>query len=188
MKTNDIPDQIIIRQTQAWVRKVVVGLNFCPFAAREVQRGSIHYEVVRSGDMYVCLDHLLQECQRLDAHPEIETTLIILPVKFELFAAFLDLLDAADGLIYEKKYEGVYQVASFHPDYCFSGTDEEDPTNYTNRSPYPMLHLLREASLEKALATYPNPAEIPERNIKTARQRGLAHLQLLRDSCFSEEM
>jgi len=188
MNTNATPDQIIIRQTQAWVRKVVIGLNFCPFAAREVQRGSIHYEVVRSGDMHACLDRVLQECRRLDAHAEIETTLIILPEKFQTFEAFLDLLDAAQGWLYENKYEGVYQVASFHPDYRFSETDEDDPTNYTNRSPYPMLHLLREVSLEKALEHYPNPEEIPERNIETARQRGLAHMELLRDSCFSEEM
>lgn len=188
MNTNTISDQIIIRQTQAWVRKVVIGLNFCPFAAREVQRGSIHYEVVRCWDLHACLDRVLRECQRLDTHPEIETTLIILPEAFQVFETFLDMLDTADGVLYENGYEGIYQVASFHPDYRFAGTDNSDPTNYTNRSPYPMLHLLREASLEKTLEHYPNPEEIPERNIRTARQRGLAHLELLRDSCFSEEI
>lgn len=179
-------DEVVVRQTKAWLRQVVIGLNFCPFAAREVQRDSIHYEVVREQQhLYICLERVLLECRRLDEQPEIETTLLVFPDAFADFQHYLDLLDVAETLLYDCSYEGIYQLASFHPAYRFAGADEDDPANFTNRSPYPMLHLLREASLEKALAHYPNPEDIPERNIEVARQRGLAHMQLLLAACFS---
>ena len=96
---------------------------------------------------------------------------------------YLDLVEMAEDLIEEEDYEGVYQVASFHPDYLFAGSDSEDPANYTNRSPYPMLHLLREESIEKALEHYSgDPDEIPERNIRFAREKGLAYMKRLFNS------
>ena len=180
-----VPDQTVIHQTRNWIRDVVVGCNFCPFAARELHRGSIHYQVVWSTAVQTCLEAMVAECRRLDDHPDIETTLIILPESFADFTHFLELADLAEALLPEIHYEGIYQVASFHPQYLFADSEEEDPANYTNRSPYPMLHLLREAALEKVLEHYPDPENIPERNMAYARQRGLAHMELLLAACLS---
>ncbi len=179
------PDQTIILQTQTWIREVVIGCNFCPFAGQPYHRGSIHYEVVRSTQPEACLEALIQECMRLDAHSDIETTLLILPEGFNDFVDYLDLLDIAEALLMEQGYEGIYQIASFHPDYRFADAPADDPANYTNRSLYPMLHLLREASVERALEMHPDPEGIPRRNIDYARQRGLAYMQLLREACLS---
>ncbi|MFM9947843.1 MAG: DUF1415 domain-containing protein [Saprospiraceae bacterium] len=177
-------DQIIIDQTRAWVKNVVVGCNFCPFASREVQRDSIHYEVVRSEAMQICLEAVLRECKRLDEEAAIETTLLIFPGAFAQFEDFLELLELGEDLLLEHDYEGVYQIASFHQDYRFADAPADDPANYTNRSLYPMLHLLREASLDRVLENYPDPEGIPERNIDFARQKGLAYMQLLREACL----
>jgi len=177
-------DDTIIAQTRAWLKNVVVGCNFCPFAGREVQRNSIHYEVIRSEAMETCLEAVLRECKRLDENADIETTLLIFPGAFAQFEDFLDLLDMGEALLEEHDYEGVYQLASFHEDYRFADAPADDSANYTNRSLYPMLHLLREASLDRVLENYPDPEGIPERNIAFARQKGLAYMQLLREACL----
>ncbi len=177
-------DQTIIAQTRAWVKNVVVGCNFCPFASREVQRDSIHYEVIRSEAMENGLEAVLRECRRLDEDTAIETTLLIFPGAFAEFEDFLELLELGEDLLLEHDYEGIYQIASFHQDYRFADAPADDPANYTNRSLYPMLHLLREASLDRVLENYPDPEGIPERNIDFARQKGLAYMQLLRDACL----
>ena len=161
-----------------------MGCNFCPFASREVQRDSIHYEVIRSEAMEICLEAVLRECKRLDEDPAIETTLLIFPGAFHQFEEFLELLELGEDLLLENDYEGIYQIASFHQDYRFADAPADDPANYTNRSLYPMLHLLREASLDRVLENYPDPEGIPERNIDFARQKGLAYMQLLRDACL----
>lgn len=181
----DPTDQTIIHQTRTWVRDVVAGCNFCPFAAKELNRGSIHYAVVRSGDLQPCIEALAYECRRLDNDPAIETTLIIFPDVFPVFEDFLSLVELAEEFLTEADYEGIYQVASFHPLYRFADAPEDDPANYTNRSLYPTLHLLREASLDRVFEHYPDPENIPQRNIDYARQRGVAHMELLRAACFS---
>ena len=173
-----------INPTRRWVENLVVGLNFCPFAKREVDAGRVFYSVNLSRQSEDLLQWLLDECQRLDEHDDIETSLLILPNGFEGFLDYLDLIDLAERLIVAEGYEGVYQVASFHPDYCFAGEPENDPANYTNRSPYPMMHLIREASLERALQHHPDPDSIPDTNIKLAREKGLAQMQALRQACF----
>lgn len=173
-----------IKPTQCWVEKVVVGLNFCPFAKREVDAGRVHYAVNSSKDPAQILQWLLTECSRLDQNPEIETSLLILPSGFEGFLDYLDLMDLAERLLAAEGYEGVYQLASFHPDYCFAGEDDDDPANYTNRSPFPMMHLIREASLETALAHHPDPDGIPDTNIQLAREKGLLQMQALRQACM----
>ena len=167
-------NETVIAQTKAWLKNVVVGCNFCPFASREVQRDSIHYEVVRSQEMEACLESVLRECKRLDADTTVETTLLIFPGAFPEFEDFLDLLELGEALLQEHDYEGIYQIASFHQDYRFADAPDDDPANYTNRSLYPMLHLLREASLDRVLENYPDPEGIPDRNIAFARQKGLA--------------
>ncbi|ULQ57189.1 DUF1415 domain-containing protein [Flavihumibacter rivuli] len=174
-----------IEQTKNWIREVVVGCNFCPFANREVKRNSIHYQVEESTELERCLQSFLDECKRLDDDAAVETSLLIFPNAFKDFEEYLDLVDMAEQLLEEEGYEGTYQVASFHPDYRFAGSPEEDAANFTNRSIYPMLHLLREESIEEALDHYAgDPDEIPARNIQFAREKGLAYMKLLRDSCL----
>lgn len=163
----------------------MVGCNFCPFANREVKRNSIHYQVEESNELERCLQSFLDECKRLDDDGAIETSLLIFPNAFKDFEEYLDLVDMAEQLLEEEGYEGTYQVASFHPDYRFAGSPEDDAANFTNRSIYPMLHLLREESIENALDSYAgDPDEIPARNIQFAREKGLAYMKLLRDSCL----
>jgi uncharacterized protein len=174
---------MVIDQTKKWITTVVVGCNFCPFAAREVKRNSIHYQVETSTDLKGCLKAFLQECIRLDNEDAIETTLLIFPNAFATFDAYLDLLSLAERVLKKKGYEGIYQVASFHPLYRFADSQDNDAANYTNRSIYPMLHLLREEKIEQALQHYPDPEQIPERNIQFAREKGQTYMKILRDSC-----
>ncbi|GAA3551531.1 DUF1415 domain-containing protein [Zobellella aerophila] len=161
-----------IEQTANWVKQVVVKYNICPFARREVERGSVRYVVAEEHKPKTVLKKLVAECEFLDQNPQVETTLFIIPRGFEGFYPYLDLVDAANDLLIEQGYEGQYQLASFHPDYCFEGEPQDDAANYTNRSPYPTLHILREASMEQALANYDDPESIPEHNIKFTRRKG----------------
>ncbi|SHE98716.1 hypothetical protein SAMN02745148_01523 [Modicisalibacter ilicicola DSM 19980] len=161
-------------QTRAWVERFVVAHDICPFARRELERDSIRYVMASAENLEEALLALIDECRRLDDDPSIETTLLVLPNGVEDFDDYLDLLGLAEGLLEDQGYEGVYQLASFHPDYCFHGVDEDDPANYTNRSPHPMLHLLREASIERVLASFAHPERIPERNAALLRGMGRA--------------
>ncbi len=164
--------QAIISQTRYWVEVLIVAQNICPFARKEVQSNSIRYVASETRHPKSTLESLIDECHLLDETASIQTTLLILPEGYEGFYDYLQLLDLAEQLLFDQGYEGVYQLASMHPDYCFDGVQQDDVTNYTNRSPYPMLHLIREASIEKALTHYKEPASIPERNIDFARKKG----------------
>ncbi len=177
------PEQII-NETKQWIDDVVVGCNFCPFAANAVKRQTIYYKVEESIDKAVCLQALLTELTRLDDETTIETSFLIFPNAFKKFDDYLDIVSLAEKLLKEKGYEGIYQIASFHPLYLFAGSSENDAANYTNRSVYPMLHLLREAGIDKALERYGAPEDIPERNINFAREKGLVYMKMLRDSCM----
>ena len=176
--------QLIIDQTIAWIHKVVVGCNFCPFAARTLQN-HVHYQVEDSTNTTSCLDSFLQEITRLDKELHIETSFLIFSNAFQHFEDYLDIVSLAEDLLKEKGYEGIYQLASFHPVYRFAGSAKDDAANYTNRSVYPMLHLLRESSIDKAIEYYKNPEKIPERNVDFARKKGLTFMKLLRDSCIN---
>ena len=167
-----VASEKIIEQTKCWLKNVVIAHNICPFAKREFDRDSIHYQIMPS-DLRQSLDVFLTELQRLDNHAEIETSLLIYPNNLDDFDDYLDYHAIAQQLLVDNGYEGVYQLATFHPHYCFAGSDEADAANYTNRSPYPMFHIIREASLERVLKHYPNPEEIPERNIRYTRDLGL---------------
>ena len=173
----------VLQHTQNWVEQVIVKLNFCPFAKPVVDSGRIRYHQSDAKDLEEALHQLIEQCEYLDQHPEIETELLVYPDGFDDFYDFLDLVELANQLLPEQDYEGVYQLANFHPDYCFEGELPSDPANFTNRSPYPMLHLIREASLEQALASYPDPEAIPERNMKLAREMGQVALQAALDEC-----
>lgn len=172
-------NEIVIYQTTKWIKEIVVGLNFCPFAGRELLRNSVHYQVVR-GSVEKVAEAIVLEFIRLDENPLIETTLLILPEPpFDSFDFFLSVIEVTEDILVKMDYEGVYQLAHFHPDYQFQDTTIDDPTNYTNRSPYPILHILRAESMEKALENYPNPDEIPKRNIEVARKIGIAEWRRL---------
>ncbi|ULQ53556.1 DUF1415 domain-containing protein [Flavihumibacter fluvii] len=180
-----IASEKVIEQTRIWINDVVVGCNFCPFAAREMKRNSVRYQVIHSTDVANCLQALVNECKHLDEHPDTETSFVIFPVGFPDFLAYLDLVSLAEEMLETEGYEGVYQLASFHPEYRFEGAPADDAANYTNRSPYPMLHLLREESIEKALDHYEgDPEEIPGRNVDFAREKGLIYMKMLRDTCL----
>jgi hypothetical protein len=181
----DTPE-IMIAQTKKWINDIVVGCNFCPFVAQEIRLNTIHYQVEVSSDLELCLHSFVQECLRLDEDKHIETTLLIFPNAFKRFDEYLDVLAIAEKFLTDQGYEGVYQLASFHPLYCFANADINDAANYTNRSVYPMFHLLREERIEEALKRYPDPENIPENNINFARQKGLAYMKMLRDACFTE--
>lgn len=159
----------IIQQTQCWLDKFIINHNICPFAKKERDKGSIRFIVDDSTDISQALEQLMLECERLDKNDDIETTLLIFSQLAGKFDDYLDFLDIASQLLISQAYEGVYQIASFHPDYQFADSSLNDPANYTNRSPYPMFHLIREASLEKALQNYPHPELIPQRNIEYLR-------------------
>jgi len=173
----------VIMNTQGWVQHFIVAHNICPFAKKEVEKGSIHYEVYDGREMEDALCCLMELCRKLDENNEIEAAMFIMPNGFSDFDEYLDLLDVANGLLAQQEYEGIYQLASFHPEYCFEGVDKTDASHYTNRSPYPMLHIIREESLEKALERYPNPEAIPERNITYCQELGVDTLEGILKDC-----
>lgn len=120
----------------------------------------------------------------MDVHTETETTLLIFPESLRNFQEYLNFLKRAEAFLVSKGYEGRYQLASFHPDYVFANASADDAANYTNRSPYPMLHVLREKGISKALVNFPQPGNIPERNMAYARKKGLEYMKQLREDCF----
>ncbi len=166
------------------MRTVVVGAGFCPFAANELARDSIRYSVSCETRLEDCLEVFVDGCLRLDNDSQIETSLLVYPDAFAEFDAYLGFVELAEDLLIEQGYEGIYQLASFHPHYCFAAAEADDPANYTNRSPYPMLHLLREASLDRALEAFTHPEDIPQRNIETARTMGLEKMQQMLGDCL----
>ena len=178
-------DSTIIEQTLAWVRSFIVEHNICPFAKRELENGSIRVEVVRSKKMEVALEELVAEIEWLNEHPETETTLLVFPTLFKNFDHYLDYVELAESLLEEQGYDGIYQLATFHPDYCFADAEPEEASNYTNRSPYAMVHLLREASVEKAIAFYGDTALIPERNIAHLTAMGSTVAEATLQRCFN---
>ena len=172
-----------IAHTKAWIQKVVIGLNFCPFAIKPFLNESIHYEVVEGDKTFTILEKFILECIRLDQNESLETSFVILPKKFDDFNNYLNLLELAEALLKKEGYEGIYQIASFHPSYKFRGATEFDPSNFTNRSPYPMLHILRESSIEKVIMKGTASA-IPQNNILKTNALGLKYMKNIWEECF----
>lgn len=177
----------IVRATRQWVEKVVVGYNLCPFAKRELVKDRIRFVVSDVATEDELLQALQSELQFLEANPEVETTLLIHPGVLQDFFAYNEFLETADALLNYLELEGVFQIASFHPDYQFAGTDTGAAENYTNRSPYPMLHLLREASLESAIDNYPDVEGIPDRNIALMNELGVEKMRSILKQCADAE-
>jgi len=175
---------LIISQTKKWITDVVVGCNFCPFASREVKRDSIYYEVLVAATLETVLSSVALTLQRLDDESNIETALLILPASFDTFTNYLEMVDLAESLLEQEGYEGIYQLASFHPEYLFAGTTDDDPSNYTNRSPYAMLHFLREETVSKAVDNYPGIDDVPDNNIEFTQEKGLIYMKQLLASCI----
>jgi hypothetical protein len=171
MNTNQV-----IQDTQDWVIKAVIGLNLCPFAKAEHVNNRIRYVVSEATEPEALIKDLAHELLALKrADPaEIETTLLIHPGVLQDFLDFNDFLDAADGLVEDLELDGELQVASFHPAYQFEGTEPDDISNFSNRSPYPTLHLLREASIERAMESMPDTDAIFEANMATLDKLGTA--------------
>ena len=170
-----------VAATQAWLEKAVIGLNLCPFAKAVHLKQQIRWVESPATDVESLLTELVAELQLLAAAaPEaIETTLLIHPQVLNDFLDYNDFLDLADAAVEELGLEGVLQVASFHPDYQFEGSAADDMANFSNRSPYPTLHLLREDSIARAVDAFPEVEQIYERNIATLRRLGHAGWQAL---------
>jgi uncharacterized protein len=169
----ETPEEIVIA-TRAWLEKAVIGLDLCPFARTVYVRDQVRFVVSEAETPEDLLDHLVSELRTLsEADPEaIDTTLLIHPRVLTDFLDYNDFLDVAEDAVADLGLEGEIQVASFHPQYQFADTEPDDVENYTNRSPYPILHLLREASVERAVAAFPDASGIFEKNIETMRRLG----------------
>jgi len=172
---------LAIARTQRWLDDVVIGLALCPFAAAPARAGRIAYyicEETSAEAVYQCFLLTLEGFAMADAAQH-ETALLIVTRGLADFTEYLDLLALAEQAVSEAGLTGVIQLASFHPDYCFAGVPADDPANFTNRSPYPMFHLIREDGLEAALASYRDPERIPERNVRRLRALGLEGIRAL---------
>ena len=176
-----------IAPTRRWVEQAVIGLNLCPFAKREWVRDRVRIVVTHDTEEWALLATLHAELDFLEANPAVETTLIVHPDLLTDFFDYNQFLGDADALLNGLDLEGIYQIASFHPDYQFGGTDPDDAENYTNRSPFPMLHLLREASLEGAIARYPDVDSIPDNNMNLMNDKGADYMRALLAGCFKDD-
>ena len=181
MNTPSMSDEAIIAATRRWVDRAVVGLNLCPFAKGVQTKGQVHYVVSHATDRQELLDDLKSELQALHAADpaQRDTTLLIAPRVFADFLDFNDFLDRADRLLRKMRMERDFQIASFHPQFLFADADADDISHYTNRAPYPILHLLREASIDRAVEAFPDASLIFEKNMQTLRTLGLEGWQAL---------
>jgi uncharacterized protein len=168
------PDDPVIAATRAWVDRAVIGLNLCPFAKAVQARGQVRYVHTAATTPQALQAVLADELQVLAAADpaELDTTLLIHPAVLGDFLDFNDFLDVAEATLQALGLDGVLQIASFHPQYRFAGTAPDAMENHSNRSPYPVLHLLRESSIDAAVAAFPDAADIYERNIETLRRLG----------------
>ena len=166
--------EVVVAETVHWLEKAVIGLNLCPFAKAVHIKKQVRYVVSEATTPEALLEQLMEELEHLaEADPEkIDTTLIIHPYVLKDFEDYNEFLDVADAALEDMDLDGILQVASFHPDYQFADTDKNDIENYTNRTPYPTLHLLREESIDRAVEAFPEASEIFEKNMDTIRALG----------------
>ena len=167
-------DEEVLNQTRHWLEKAVIGLNLCPFAKAVYVKNQVRLVVSHARHADDLLEELDRELDLLVATPpeELDTTLLIHPTLFEDFLDFNDFLEVAEGVVDEHGLEGIVQLASFHPKFQFDGTELDDIGNYTNRAPFATLHLLREASIDRAVEAFPQAEAIFEENIKTLENLG----------------
>ncbi|STX52690.1 Protein of uncharacterised function (DUF1415) [Legionella busanensis] len=168
-----IQADLIIQQTKNWITSFIIPLKLCPFAKYVIDQNTIRFSISQAPNKQLALADLRNEIINLESNKTIETTIVIFPELFKDFLTYLDFTAFAEKKLIKKQYEGIYQFATFHPDYCFADAESQDVTNYTNRSPYPLVHILREESIEQAIAFYGNTEEIPLNNIALLRKLGL---------------
>jgi len=183
-----VPADRVLTETRAWVQRAVVGLNLCPFAKAPFVKDQIRFVVCESDDPRVLLDVLCVQMNELAAADPaiVETTLVIHPNALPDFVEFNDFLETADAALEDLGLVGVLQVASFHPRYQFADADADDLGNATNRSPYPTLHLLREASVERAVEAFPEADAIYENNIASLEALGAEGWAQLQAQCRAD--
>lgn len=181
MPVMTVGDAEIIAATRNWLERAVIGLNLCPFAKAVHVKGQLRYVVSQARTTDALLDDLERELKFLIETPpeEVDMTLLMTPGILADFAEFTDFLDLVEVVLRTHGLVGILQVASFHPDYVFADAAVDDIANYTNRAPYPTLHLIREASLARAVAVFPDASDIYLRNIETLRRLGLEGWQAL---------
>ena len=170
---------MVIEQTVSWINEFVVGYNLCPFAKKvmiQKQYNCIANESTNEEALLLAFARELKILEDLDANV-IDTAFFVTPNAFEAFEDYLIFVDMAEAILIDFNLEGVFQLATFHPKYQFAGTKTDDAENYTNRSPYPMIHILREESVETAVLHYPNVEEIPANNIKKMETLGSDFLE-----------
>jgi len=169
---NSENDVAPIKAVEQWLEQVVIGLNLCPFASKPYREKQVRIQVCNAVTELALLETLQDELRLIDESPVtdagtgIETTVLVIPNMLHDFDDYNQFLDLVDALLEEFSWTGEYQIASFHPQYCFGGVAPASPENLTNRSPYPLLHIIRETSIEAALEHYADPEGIPERNIE----------------------
>jgi len=183
-------EELAIAETRAWVERAVIGLNLCPFAKAPQVKGRVRYIASTARDIETLLTTLIEEVERLAevSDEQIETTLLVHPHALGDFLAYNDFLGVAEDAVAELGLEGVIQVASFHPQYCFAGAGPDDLSNATNRSPYPTLHLLREASIDRAVQAIADAETIYEANIATMDRLGSEGWAALQRQCRDDAL
>lgn len=188
---NQTTDNDYLRLTRKWVSEFVVGLNLCPFAGRELANNRVRFSYSAARESEQLLEHLLLELRTLEQQSEIETSVLVHPHVLTQFADYNQFLELCDALLINLQLEDQFQVASFHPDYIFADTEADDVANFTNRSPYPMLHILRESSVSRAVDSHPDVGSIPTTNIRTLRDLGhqeiAKKLSAIRDRAVDSE-
>ncbi|WP_332419202.1 DUF1415 domain-containing protein [Vibrio metschnikovii] len=178
----------ITEHVNQWLNDVVIGLNLCPFAAKPQRNQQIKIFVSQASREEALLQDILDQLLELDTKEaqKLETTLVVVPNMLDDFMDYNFFIDWVEALIRQQDWEGIFQVATFHPHYCFAGTCPEDDENLTNRSPYPIFHLIREQSMERVLKHYPNPEAIPEINIQRVSQLSPAERKALFPYLFNQ--
>lgn len=174
MSDPQVPVERVIEDTQRWLDRAVIGLNLCPFAKAVVVKGQVHIVVSATVDFAGVLDQLEREADGLLAlqASQRDTTLVVVPAGFDDFLFFHQLVREGERMLARRRLEGVLQLASFHPQFVFQGADPHDMANFSNRSPHPTLHLLREASVERAVVAFPDAEAVFGSNIDRLRQLG----------------
>lgn len=185
MQDTTMKAQHAIQATELWVKNTVIDLNLCPFAKRELVKNRIRFIVSDAASERDLLKDLEIECELLLKNSNIETSLIIHPYVLQDFHDYNQFLSLAEALLRKSDIEGILQIASFHPNYQFGGTEPNDAENYSNRSPFPTLHLLREESLDNAIDNYPDVDSIPSNNIKHLNALGADHMQNRLMACLT---
>ena len=167
------------QHVRRWLKEFVVGLKLCPFAKPVLASDSLRISVCESDELTQVAQLFMDELDLIRKAPESEiaTTLLVMPIALNDFEEYLSFLDNAENLVEDMGFDGIIQLASFHPDYLFDGEPADAASHFTNRSPYPMIHFLREEMMERVLEDCPNPEQIPQRNIKTLEGIGRAEIE-----------